>query len=152
MNINFKKEIYKESTSNIFTQLLEIKGEDFEFYYINDNLEFTMNNKTYIPCNFSYVPSEPEAIDASNQIQFDDVDKELTYFLQKTTKEIEVRIGLIDRENSTDFIEGPYDHKVKNIKIPTNSLITLNLVSNNKLAYKIGNSSYSNINFPGLFG
>ena len=152
MEVSIIQEFYKEHSSSLFTQLLEIVGEDFSFYFINDNLELTLNDKTYIPNNFKYIPSEPEAIDSNSQIEIDDIDKTLTYYLQKTTKPINVNIGLIERSNPSVYIDGPYNHKVNNIKIPSNSLITLELISNNRLSYKIGNSSYNNINFPGLFG
>jgi hypothetical protein len=152
METTIVQEFYKEHSSKIFTQLLEIVGEDFSFYFINDNLELVVNDITYKPCNFTYIPSEPEAIDSNSQIEIDDIDKKLTYYLQKTTKPIEIKIALIDRDNPSVYIDGPYNNKVSNIKIPSNSLITIELISNNRLSYKIGNSSYNNINFPGLFG
>lgn len=152
MQVTVKKEFYKEESSKIFTQIIEIIGSDFSFYFINDNLQLSLNNKIYEPKSFKFTPPDSLAEDSNSTLEIDDLEKVLTYNLQRSENQIDVKIGLIDRDNPDIFIDGPYTYKISNVRIPFNSQITIELTSNNIFSYKIGNSSYNNISFPGLFG
>ncbi|MFA6870346.1 MAG: hypothetical protein WCQ63_05135 [Methanomethylophilus sp.] len=152
MNHASRKEVFAPASSKVYPMICQITGEGFAYRIIQDNVDHVIGGETFYGTDFSYNPPNPNADDSTSQISIDDTDRKLISLIASFSGDITVTFGIIDEDDPTSYLDGPFEHTVTSKSYTSSGKITLKLSALSRLGYTASRYSYSSSEFPGLIG
>jgi hypothetical protein len=148
-----KNELFAASTRKAYLMICQITGTGVAYRIVQDSVDHVISGQTFVHTDFSYSPPDPSAQDSTASVTIDDTDRMLTGLIAGKRDTLDVTIGVVDSDDMTVYIEGPFEHTVTSKSFsPADGKVTLKLSSLTRLGYNASRYSYGTTEFPGLFG
>lgn len=149
-----REQLYQPQTNACYITLLDFFSDELtnSIYLCSNNEPITHNSQEYTPYQFNFnLPDEDESQALNTQITIENIDRRLTIALRSVRNPISVRARIIEASNPNTVEVGPFDFTLRGVQYTastiTGSLEYLNYVQKYAVIY-----TYSNIDFPGLYG
>lgn len=148
-----KKELLAQETGEVFCNLIILSHPDWAapLRYVDDTQDITIDGVAYVAKGFDFNPPDADAEDAAATVTIEDVDRQITARLQAVEDPPEITLACIRRGDPSTPIDGPYAYDLSGLTAGTRGTVKLSLVRRSLLSYNASPSSYTNVNFPGLF-